>query len=509
MGNTAATSARSARETERKYEGTGDQPDPATLLDLDPSGGVDEHLDATYFDTDDLRLLRAGITLRRREGGSDPGWHLKLPAGKDTREEIRLPLTDDRVTPPAELAALVRVHTRGAALRPVATLATHRRQWVLTDSAGTAEIAEDSVDAHTMGAETSAMSWREVEVEVLAGGTRKGEQKLLDKLERRLLSGGVRPATSGAKLARVLGDRLPPATTRPAKKGSAGAVVLDYVQEQASELRRYDPLVRRDAPDAVHQMRVAARRLRSALQAYRRVLDRAATEPLVEELRWIGQELAGARDGEVTEERLGAAITALPDELVLGPVAAHMTRTLERRKAEGRVAAIAALDSDRYLALQELIDRLLADPPFTAKATRKARKELPRGVARSWRRTRSRKATADAAPSAAERDLGLHETRKAAKRMRYAVEVARPALGKPAKRLHRRLKAVHSLLGDHQDAVTAQPVIRELAVQAHLDGTNGFTHGLLHANEHTEAEHARLALPKPWKRLDKAATKHL
>ncbi|MEJ3651384.1 CYTH and CHAD domain-containing protein [Actinomycetes bacterium KLBMP 9759] len=507
MGDAATTGARAAQETERKYGGAGDLPDPATVLDLDPSGGVDEHLDATYFDTDDLRLLRAGITLRRREGGSDPGWHLKLPVGQDTREEIRLPLTEDRVVPPAELAALVRVHARGAALRPVATLATHRRRWVLTDRGGAraAEIAEDSVDAHTMGAQTSAMSWREVEVELLE----KGSRKLLDKVERRLLSAGVRPAASGAKLARVLGDRLPAPAQRPAKKGSAGAAVLDYVREHAATLRRYDPLVRRDAPDAVHQMRVAARRMRSALQAYRSVLDREATEPLVEELRWIGQELAGARDGEVTEERLSASIAALPDELVLGPVSAHMTRTLERRKAEGRAAAIAALDSDRYLALQDSIDRLLADPPFTPKARRKARKELPRGVARSWRRTRTRKASADAAASPAERDLALHETRKAAKRMRYAVEVARPALRKPAKELRRCLKDVHSLLGDHQDAVTAQPVIRELAVQAHLDGANGFTHGLLHAQEHAEAERARTALPKPWNRLAKAATKHL
>ena len=86
-----------------------------------------------YFDTADLRLARAGITLRRRKGGSDAGWHLKLPVAADSRDELRVPLGRARRTPPAELTALTRVYTRGATLLPVVRLRTRRRRWPLAD----------------------------------------------------------------------------------------------------------------------------------------------------------------------------------------------------------------------------------------------------------------------------------------------------------------------------------------------------------------------------------------
>jgi hypothetical protein len=90
------------RETERKYEASDARvlPDPAELLGLASGRGAEEQsLEAVYFDTVDLRLARAGITLRRREGGSDPGWHLKLPAGGDSRDEVRMPVGPSRQHP--------------------------------------------------------------------------------------------------------------------------------------------------------------------------------------------------------------------------------------------------------------------------------------------------------------------------------------------------------------------------------------------------------------------------
>jgi hypothetical protein len=133
----ATTSVTVVRETERKYDApdTVELPDPAAALGL--SGGVEEQvLTAVYFDTPDLRLLRAGITLRRREGGCDEGWHLKLPAGGDSRDELRLPLSSGGRRPPSRLVTLVRARTRGAALGPVAELTTHRRRWRLSDGEG-------------------------------------------------------------------------------------------------------------------------------------------------------------------------------------------------------------------------------------------------------------------------------------------------------------------------------------------------------------------------------------
>ena len=148
--------AATAQEIERKYEAG-----PAvTLPGLSGVQGVaqetdlpSEDLSAEYYDTDDLRLIRAGVTLRRRRGGHDAGWHLKLPAGADTRQEIRLPLGRAGRRVPAELATLVRGWTRGAALGPVAQIGTIRQRRALLDGSGAslAEVAIDEVSAQSMG----------------------------------------------------------------------------------------------------------------------------------------------------------------------------------------------------------------------------------------------------------------------------------------------------------------------------------------------------------------------
>lgn len=428
------------REIERKYEAIEglELLDPAGLLGFDTATGPHEQdLAAVYFDTADLRLVRAGVTLRRREGGSDAGWHLKLPAGKDSREELRLPLGRSPRRPPAELIALIRVHTRGAVLVPIAELTTRRRRWVLADSTGrsVAELVDDRVHARTVGKQTTSVSWREVEVEL----GEHGQQKLLDRIERRLLKMGAQRAGSSSKLGRLLADRMPPsiATPSPDLARSAGEVVLAYLRAQAQQLRRYDPLVRRDAPDAVHQMRVAARRMRSALQTFGRVIDRDQTRELTAELKWVAGELAGARDAEVMAERFAAILAELPDELKLGPVEAAFTRSFERRQADAHDVAVAALDSE------------------------------------------------------------------AAKRLRYATEAVQPTLDKPAARLRKRLKSVQELLGEHQDTAVSRPVLRELAAQAHLNGGNGFTYGLMYATEAARAEQAENNLPPAWKRMRK------
>src|SRR5205814_9007246 len=96
--------------------------------DARTSRPYEEQLEAEYYDTGDLRLIRAGITLRRRRGGHDAGWHLKLPVGPDTRREIRLPLGRAGGRVPRELAGLVRVHTRGEPLQPIARLPTRRQR---------------------------------------------------------------------------------------------------------------------------------------------------------------------------------------------------------------------------------------------------------------------------------------------------------------------------------------------------------------------------------------------
>ena len=112
-------------------------------------------------------------------------------------------------------------------------------------------------------------------------------------------------------------------------------MVLAYAGEQAEAIRVTDPLVRRNAPDSVHAMRVACRRMRSTMQSFRLVLERDRTDHLVDELRWLAGQLGGARDLEVQEQRIGAAVSALPPELAMGPVAVEVTRFFARRGGRG------------------------------------------------------------------------------------------------------------------------------------------------------------------------------
>ncbi|MFJ6674502.1 CHAD domain-containing protein [Actinosynnema sp. NPDC091369] len=490
--------SRSVHETERKYEAPGGTalPDLADLPGVAAVAGPEEQrLEAVYYDTADLRLARAGLTMRRRTGGDDAGWHLKLPVGVDTREEVRLPPGRAAKHPPEELGALVRVHARGRELAPVARIQTTRQRWQLVDDKGRllTEVVEDLVSGQALVDDSPVDSWREVEVELGEGG----DVALLDLVEERLAGSGITRSTSSAKLTRLLADRMAATTAPPTTPGrSAGDVVLAYLREQADALKHQDPRVRRGEDDAVHQMRVATRRMRSALQAFGTIVERDDTRQLTDELKWLAGVLGEARDLEVLRARFSEAVEELDDELVLGPVKAQLTRHFAPLETAAHEAAVAALDSDRYFALLDAVDALVTDPPFTPAARGKAAKVLPALVDKTYRRLAKR-------AEGARDDIALHEARKAAKRLRYAVEVSEPRFGERATEYRKKVKAVQELLGEHQDGVVARPVLRELGAKAQLDGENGFTFGLLHGLETAAAQRVEDRFPAVWRRLGK------
>ena len=210
-------------EIEQKFDADQDfeRPDfTAVTAGVTAAAPVLHHLSATYFDTADGRLQAAKITLRRRTGGTDAGWHLKLPSagslpdgtpvpeGVSARREVHEPLecggTDGAGAPavPARLASRVAEVTGGLPLAPIATLVTERTTVALNGADGTllAEIADDQVTARRLP-ETSAapIRWREIEVEVPAA-----VPQLQQAVADRLLAVGARPAGHRSKLARQL-----------------------------------------------------------------------------------------------------------------------------------------------------------------------------------------------------------------------------------------------------------------------------------------------------------------
>ncbi|MGW0969909.1 CYTH and CHAD domain-containing protein [Streptomyces sp. NPDC002516] len=503
----------SRRETERKYVASPGN-DISWLPELTGVGRVaslaehaTQELDAVYYDTEDLRLARTRASLRRRKGGTDAGWHLKLPVEGDTREEIRLPLSSEEV--PEDLRDLALSRTRGAELRPVIRIRSTRSLRHLLDVGGEAlaELSTDAVRADSLLDDDAHSRWTEMEVELADDG----DPALLDAIEKVLRKNGVDRAQSPSKVVRALSETTSLLEgTESARAGAApgplaGDHVLTYVRRLVDALTDLDPAVRRDLPDAVHRMRTTARRLRSCLRSYRSVLDREVTDPVRRDLRWLGAELGVERDHEVLRERLTSGVRELPGELVLGPVAARLQAWDAARQAEGRRRTLDAFATPRYLNLLEQLSRLAEAPPLRAKAAGKPEKVLAKALGKEYGRLGQRMDRALDTPSGPERDARIHHARKAAKRLRYAAEAARPALGKPVRRLGKRVKAVQQVSGAQHDSVVARDTLRGLAIAAHAAGEPGFTWGLLHGQERYAAAERERQLPEAWARARAAA----
>ncbi len=430
---------------------------------------------STYHDTDDLLLARHGVTLRYRVEEGTGLWQLKLPRGA-ARSELEQPGPPAR--PPLELSSLLVAFLRGRELRPVARLRT-RRQVVLADGA---EIVDDSVAV--LDGQRVTRRFRELEVE-LVGGDERTLQRLRDELQQ----AGAAPGELRPKLYRAL-DLDVPSGVADVPRGTPPLTALGLaLAEQARRLVLHDPGVRLGSdPEDLHQLRVATRRLRAFLRSGRGLLDRSWSEPLRDELGWLGKALGPARDLDVLIDRLAADVAGLGEDAA---TASGLLRTLDAERGEARVAVVAALSSDRYLALLDRLEHASEPEPGGAETTL-------RDVWRAeWRRTRKAFAQLDGSSS----DGRLHAGRLRVKRVRYAAELAAHELGKRGAAFVDAAKELQDVLGEHQDAVVAEGRIRAWGAA----GADTEAASLLIASEHERMEAARTAWPQAWKALRRAA----
>jgi CHAD domain-containing protein len=456
-------------------------------------------LQAAYFDTADLRLARAGASLRHR---NDEGWMVKLPVSADDMlTRLELTVAGEPGEPPEAAVDLVHAITRGAPLRQVARLNTVRHRCMLRDADGDqlAEIVDDEVSV--LDGARLAARFREIEVEF----TDAAEPDVVDALEARMEAAGAGPPDLVPKIVRALGPRAldPPDLGLPPGLDFASTpleVLRAAVATSTRRLVEHDPGVRLGTdPEDVHQARVATRRLRSDLRTFHEVVDPAWSESLRDELQWIGERLGAVRDTDVLLERFEARLVSLPpedaaagEELLVG---------LHRHRAAARDELLDAMRSARYL---ELLDRLVAAaraiPPSPDGADLDL--EVADVVVRPWRKLkRAVKELGDDPP-----DPALHGVRIRAKRCRYAAEAVAPAIGKPARQFARAIAALQEVLGDHQDAVIAEEWLREHAATADGKVALAFVAGELAGLERVAAAESRGEWPAVWRR---ARAKHL
>lgn len=481
-------------ETERKFAVTDDTVSPSFegLSSVARTERSDpQHLDAVYYDTADHDLAAHRVTLRRRTGGPDAGWHLKLPASRDSRTEVRLPLGETDEAVPDELRDVVLAIVRDRALAPVARISTVRTVDELHGQSGSAlaEFCDDQVTASAVGGDEQ--TWREWELEIVEGADVPAD--LLDRLANRLLDAGAQPAGHGSKLARVLAVSEP----EPARRHDDP--VHRAVAEQIEELLVWDRAVRADAWDSVHQMRVITRKIRSLVKGSEESFGLTDDAWVLEELKLLAGVLGVARDAEVLAERFEGALAELPTHLVRGPIRERLVDGAKRRYQAGLKRSLIAMRSERYFRLLDALDDLKTAGP----AVTSGEPAQQTTVASAYRKVHKAAKAAyvvksDPAASPEQRDEALHRIRKKAKRLRYT------AAATGARRVAKRAKHIQTLLGDHQDSVVSRAHLAEEAGAAHAAGEDAFTYGLLFAREDDLARQSESQLDNALKKLKKA-----
>jgi CHAD domain-containing protein len=487
-------------EIERKYDvgGLAAVPDLAGVGPVVSSVTEEPFaLRAVYFDTADHVLLANRITLRRREGGHDEGWHVKLPAGgestSEARREVHAPLGTDADEPlPTEVRRVVEVVLRGRPVHPVLVIETERTLTLLRDAEGEqlAEVADDEVTATKPDADTPRR-WREWEVELAEGISRRLGDSLLDAVGDALESAGASVSGSVSKLARGLGSlpdvsALAPAARVVLPPKSAAAFVIAAVAGLTTELKALDPEVRdpearAGSDEPVHRFRTTVRRLRSILRVYRGVLSNDDTAWLAEELAAVGRAAGAARDLDVAAANLRSLVASAPEGYVAQQIVGRLEAGFREASRDAGRDLERALSDPAYFELLDRLDRAVsvapdgkrADDPATAFVAARLSKETKR--ARALLRGASESVESDEF----DRPI-LHNGRKAARRLRYAIEAATTAgvkgvAGHGAKTTHR----IQDALGDALDTDAAAESYLSAASTARWAGEDTFGYGVL------------------------------
>lgn len=270
------------------------------------------------------------------------------------------------------------------------------------------------------------------------------------------------------------------------------------LQRLVDRVSIHESRVRHQQPGGVHKMRVDLRRLRSLLATFGPLFAGETAQALREELRWIAGELGGARDTQVTRGRI-RSLAETPEEEEL---AARIDGELDEIETEAVRRSVAALDSERYERTFGALNAFVADPPWEPEAARPADEVVRRLVRKDWKRVRRRAARAEELSDSDDRNKGLHDVRKAAKRLRYSAEALVPAYGDDASRLARRAKKVQAVLGDLQDSVVARAAMSDLAGDAE-EASEAFVLGGLHTREEQLSAAAEERYVKAWAKLDR------
>ncbi len=230
-------------------------------------------------------------------------------------------------------------------------------------------------------------------------------------------------------------------------------------------------------PEPVHQMRVAVRRLRSALAVFRPAIASPAVDRLVADLKAFGTRLGPSRDWDVfMNETLRDVLAAVPDDARLS----RLAHAAERRRHTAYLTLREFLAGPEFRQLGIDLAWLASAQSWQADLPPEAEDVLQTGLlsfAGSVLHRRHRKLLAAGDHIDDLDPAGLHAVRLRAKRLRYTVEMFAALFpGKAPRRFLRRLSALQERLGELNDVATVGPLLAELGGPA---GRHGYAVGLI------------------------------
>ncbi len=428
-----------------------------------------KELDDTYYDTATWQLNRAGYTCRIRRKGDSAELTLKSMAeatnGLRSRRELNEPLESGEIGPaeaPGSSGAIVRAIAGRFPVEAQFRLQTQREIFNLSDAEGI--VAEVAVDETSIPVgEDRPVRLARVEVEVEAGAVERA-RRFVEALvaENHLTEAGTSKFESALI---ATGKSVPPAVeplgpTSVSPEMTAGEVAYAVLRKQFGVLRANEPGTRLGEDiEALHDMRVATRRLRAAMAAFRPVLT-PRVQRFRDQLGWVAAALGEVRDLDVQLERMHEWRANFPPERAAALESVEEILNTRRKAARKRMLTV--LDSRRYERLcLSFAGALKAGPPKSFAPGRAPILAIaPDMVERRYKRLRKqgdliKKASAPEA---------YHLLRIDAKKLRYALEfVGNGIYGKPATEFSARVTAMQDVLGLHQDAYVAMDMLQEIA----------------------------------------------
>ena len=529
--------------THWEVESTFDVSTSADVPDLTLGGDLDarteqvHHLSATYYDAEDLRLTRAKITVRRRTGGKDDGWHIKLPAvetsaGSTGRTELSFPLTDSTDVPD-EVHTAVWGYARRDELIPIARIDNERHETVLERGGSPmVEFCDDHVQG-TRLADGASISWREWELE-LVDSERDGSVDVLSRLSAACLDAGATASPLASKLAKTIGptdDAAPPASS----------AVASMLRADVEKLLSGDAGARLGLEVGIHAMRTSARNLQTTLNAHAKELA-AAREAIDDEhpdgrpgaregidipalesaLKELIRMLGKSRDVQVVRARLHEVAEGYPRDLVPDSVRERIFSELDHEEQRTAKRVTMGLENPRYLALLDALDEVVEaagemEAPTDAQRVRSGRtKEIVSSGKKGFGKGRSGAPTSDPVVQGAQRQFkrfdkararvedeleSLNLTLAQREELTHTLRKRNKALRRTAASINSKempqvvslrsaSERLHDVLGDVQDSVTARQWIRRISRRAEAAGEPTFGFGVLFEHERFSSERA-------------------